>query len=133
MDEPTKIRVLEGTLDVLGPNGGNWIQDAYRLKDRTGFCISGAAAEAAIRLGVVTVDKDEFDDDVYDVDDDNQYQDFGELADYLVDEVSLSALAQEKGFGNVPKFNDESDRSFREVQDFIKMRIAQLQGVPDDS
>jgi hypothetical protein len=126
MHRQMKIKVLRGALEVLD-GGRKWIQGHYALNG--GYCLSGAMFEAACQQGLI--EKQEVDDGELYVDRVFGLQadelEFGSLADRYTDESSLTALAKEKGFANVPKFNDAYDTTYADVERFVNERIALLE------
>jgi hypothetical protein len=118
-----KIKILEGTLEVLGPRGERWIKHNYQ--DGGSFCLVGAVGQAAANAGVAPLEEDgEF--GYPDLLIDGVYQDFDDGSEVLARAVSIHQLAKDKGFDSAPAFNDDDDTVWGDVEKFVKERLAQL-------
>lgn len=111
LDLNSKLRVLQGALRLLGPNGENWKKSSYGGPSTLNWCLAGSLAKSAFELGVV-----------------DPSEDFVVVADELARDTSLHQLARDNGYSNVPEFNDNYDTDFNDVRSLIETRIAQLEG-----
>jgi hypothetical protein len=117
-----KIKILEGTLEVLGPKGERWIKGNYREEGT--FCLVGAVGQTAANVGVVSLYDPST--DYPDLLIDGLHEDFADGAEMLVRAISIHQLAIDKGFESVPVFNDDDDTVWGDVEKFIEERLAQL-------
>lgn len=124
MDNETRRKILEGALKLLGPNGERWIKDEYQSGNN--WCLLGAIGASALQLGVVGTTTDEEENNLYEIGD-RTLSEFGELSDLLGDQISVTELAQNKGFDNVPEFNDDAETEWEDIQQFVQERLNQLQ------
>lgn len=111
LDLNSKLRVLEGALRLLGPNGEHWKKSSYGGPSTQKWCLAGSLAKSAFELGVVDPNRD-----------------FVAVADQLTRDTSLHQLARDNGYDNVPEFNDKPLIDFNDVRSLVELRIAQLEG-----
>lgn len=133
MEASEKKAVLEKTLELLGPDGENWIQGTFWAKrnEATGeheylpvnkrhtanaWCLAGAVCEATLRLELP-----------FDAALGYEFARGGAIAEELTEEISLARLADEKGFPTVPDFNDDESTEFEDIQKLVNNRIKQLE------
>jgi hypothetical protein len=127
LDKDTKLKLLRGALKLFGENGERWVKHKYRDELDGTFCLAGAIGEAAVREGLVAVGEDMYGDEIYTLGyDGTEFDQFSEFSDYLTEEVSIQDLAQQKGWENVPEFNDDGSTGFDDVRALVEERIAQL-------
>lgn len=111
LDLNSKLRVLQGALRFLGPNGENWKKHSYGANTTPNWCLAGSLAKSAVDLGLV-----------------DPKADFIVAADQLTRATSLHQLARDNGYTNIPEFNDSYDTNFEDVRALLEERIAQLEG-----
>jgi hypothetical protein len=128
LDKKTKRKLLEGALKLFGTNGERWVKHKYRDELDGTFCLAGAIGEVAVREGLAEVAVDTYGDDIWTLlYDGSEFDQFSEFSDYLTGEVSLQDLAQQKGWENVPEFNDDGSTGFDDVRALVEERITQLE------
>lgn len=136
MTKKTKIKLLRGALKVLD-GGRHWTRDRYRNGDN--FCLAGAMFESGRRQGYITerVVKTGDDDWTYveytDTLTDIVTEEIGTIADAYTEEVSLRALAEERGYQHVPAFNDDGLNTYQDIERFVLERIDRIEKETDDN
>ncbi len=132
MTNDLKIKLLRGALDVLD-GGKRWVKGVYQADDDK-FCLAGAMFESACREGLI-IKKEPEDDFSYTEYEDSLFgettSELGSIADRYTKEVSLSQLAQLKGFIHVPDFNDNASTTYRDVEQLVQERIAMIERETD--